>query len=167
MRQHDVVAAKLAPALGRAQHQKKDRLAASAALVSYDIELQASIRVFSAKQAWAETRHPYVDALSKCSRDSSKEHIITSAGLVRHVKNYHACRPEGQVQLANLRKSLFNCVHTFYNYKSVSVPAHKCACGLCIVRRYGNSTRKSVPRWYYTLPGNGTSIHFLKSFGGW
>jgi hypothetical protein len=41
--------------------------------------------------------------------------------------------------------------------------------GLRKLRRYGigNSTRKSVPCWYYTLPGNGIIIHFLKGFGGW
>ena len=55
----------------------------------------------------------------------------------------------------------------FYSTKSVPVPAHKCACRLRKVRRYGNFTRKSVLS-QYSVPGNGTkfSIHFSQKFWG-
>ena len=85
MWQHDAAAAQPAPALGRAQHPKKDLLAASAALVScnrkfFEIwsnsvrlatiqrhEWRCNFNVFNAKQAWVEARRPYTDALRKAS----------------------------------------------------------------------------------------------------
>ena len=97
MWQHDAAAAQPAPALGRVQHPKKDLLAASAALVSYDIELQAAIRLFSAKQAWAETRRPYVDALSKCSRDCRLSETANSMHAVQCAKAAYAAFAQGSL----------------------------------------------------------------------
>ena len=63
MRQHDAAAAQPAPTLGRAQLMKKDLLAASAALDSFNLEW------WYAKEAWVEARRPYTEALKECVRD--------------------------------------------------------------------------------------------------
>ena len=91
MRQHDAAAAQPAPALGRVQHPKKDLLAASAALDSFNLEC------WYAEQAWVEARRPYTEALKERVRDCRLSETEDSLHAVQCAKAACAAFAKGEL----------------------------------------------------------------------